>query len=145
MSIVSLCIYVAATVWLMTRVHRVMQVRAIRRGLAESDVTDPILDPGSHPAPPDLEAERSFHAAWLKPNEEFILETDKILNDIEWARLTDSEQRVRKAREAAEHQQMHRDNPGAIFGCCINIGVGPGGQKPEFTLKPHDQGEAVFR
>ena len=123
--------------------------RAQRHGylMGPERISDPILDPGSQPPPPDLEAERSFKAAWLEPNEDFIRETDKILNDIEWARLTDAEQRVRAARERAEHEKMHRDNPGAIYGCCIRVGVasiGPGEEKPTYSFEKHDQGQAVF-
>lgn len=50
-------------------------------------------DPGSHAPPADgHDALRDFQAAWLRPNEDFIRETDRILNDIEWERLTQRHQ-----------------------------------------------------
>jgi len=52
-----------------------------------------MLDPGAQEPPPDQRRElREWRAAWIEPNEEFILETDKILNDIEWERLTSAAQ-----------------------------------------------------
>ena len=56
---------------------------------AQSDMISRILDPGSHPPPADgHDALRDFRAVWLQPNEEFIRETDRILNDIEWQKIT---------------------------------------------------------
>jgi len=47
-----------------------------------------ILNPGAQEPPPDQRAElREWRAAWIERNEEFILETDRILNDIAWANL----------------------------------------------------------
>lgn len=47
-----------------------------------------MLDPGAQSPPADgHDALKDFRATWLEPNEEFILETDRILNEIEWDRM----------------------------------------------------------
>jgi len=62
-----------------------------------------ILDPGAEPPVPDQRAElREWRAAWIEPNEEFILETDRILKTIEWERITSAAQEAGGANDRWE-------------------------------------------
>lgn len=50
----------------------------------------------------DKVAYDEWAAAWLEPNEEFILETQRILNEIEWARLASVAQEAGGANDRWE-------------------------------------------
>lgn len=65
-----------------------------------------------------------FRFVHLEPNEAFIRETDKILNDIEWRRLGG-----------------HTPRSALPVGV---VEVGPGGAKPAYSFVKHDQGEPVI-
>jgi len=70
---------------------------------ARSGPQPAILDPGAEPPVPDQRAElREWRAAWIEPNEEFILETDRILKTIEWERITSAAQEAGGANDRWE-------------------------------------------
>lgn len=88
MTLVQAAIYLGVLSWICFRVHRRVLIKREVRAIRDREMSVAILDPGAEPPVPDQRAElREWRAAWIEPNEEFILETDRILNDIEWARL----------------------------------------------------------
>ena len=137
----------------------VMRRRAVRRAVAEHQAaiiraTATHWTDGRTPEQVEAQAaQEAFEAAWIEPNKDFIRETDRILNDIEWNRLTAADQaakidaeRAKAALEKDKHAEWHRSAPG-IYACCINVGPTrePAPLVPaEPSFGKHDQGEAVF-